>query len=609
MRSLNQKQKTAAGSPGLKFIAVSAVAVTTALFSAPHATAAPHTPLTRTDAPAAPAEALLGDPRGPAIAAAIEERVMDGRIDTLLGEHVSPGAKVAARTAYAQGVFAPIWTESSAKALLEANTRKSGFTNRQLRKLVKQRFDGSDAKAAEADLKLTAAWMRLASVKSDGLSDEGEMVKSTPARITRSDLVMSLRDAGQNDPIAAMSSVSERPPQYRALEAKLKDYIQFAENGGWKQIRDDDEMLEPGMSDPRVPALRQRLAAEGYVEQSPFQPIYAAVNAADADVDPTYYDDALVKRVEVFQAAHGLAQDGVLGPATLAALNESVESKIDRMERAMNYWRENADPGERYIWVNIPSYRAEAWTGDRRDIAMDTIVGKKRTPTTAFSDEIEYVVVNPKWFLPIGLFKRQKLRKLRKDPGYAAANNYVVYNRASGEELDPYAVDWTEPGIARTIKMVQTPGPHNALGQLKIIFPNKHAIYLHDTPSRHLFDRDVRALSSGCIRLDDPVKMANWLTDGDTGVATNVFNATLESRERERFYLDKHVPVHLTYLPAVVNPDGQAEFPADIYGEFTKPTLASGTYADHLETDDARELLVDTDDTTSAAGQGTRTLQ
>ncbi|MGB3457666.1 MAG: L,D-transpeptidase family protein [Litorimonas sp.] len=614
MTLLNCKQNTALRSPGLKLIAVSALALTSALFSAPTVTAAPHTPLTQAEGPAVADEALLGEPKRDGIAAELEAMVMDGRIDAVLGGKVSPGAKSAARQAYAQGVFAPLWTRDAAEALMRANPTceengfDSGYTDEQLRAAIDKRFNGSDAEQAKGDIALTATWMTLASKMSGGLSDEGGMVKSTDSRPTRSDLVVALRKAGQEDPMAALEMFASPAPQYGALKTALKRYRQHADNGGWMKIRDGEEMLEPGMDDPRVPALRVRLAAEGYVEPSPFQPVFADLNAAEADLSETLYDEALEEQVKAFQAAHGLMQDGILGPSTLAALNESVESKIDRIQRAMTYWRTNADPGERYIWANIPSYRAEAWTGDRRDIAMDTIVGKKRTPTTAFSDEIEYVVVNPKWFLPIGLFKRQKLRKLRKDPGYAAANNYIVYDRASGEELDPYAVDWTEKGVSRRIKMVQTPGPHNALGQLKIIFPNKHAIYLHDTPSRHLFDRDVRALSSGCIRLKDPVAMANWLTDGDDGVATNVFNATLESRERDRFYLDTHVPVHLTYLPAVVNPDGHAEFPADIYREWKKPTLAQGTYPDDLDPQEDRDLFVDSLDA-AQSGPETRDLR
>lgn len=596
----------------MKAIAVSALALTTAFVTAPSSMAAPHAPLKRADGPVAPMPAMLGEPKGSSVTAAIEAEVMDDRIDSILGQRVSPGARDAARIAYAQGVFEPIWNREAAEKLMDANAAckengiDSGYTDAQIRAAIDARFTGDARARAKGDIVLTATWLSMASTMSGGLSDEGGMVKSTMTGPTRSDLVVALREAGQGDPIATMKKFTSLAPQYSMLRDALKTYRAHAANGGWMKIRDGDDMLELGMTDPRVPALRKRLKAEGYIKPAHFSFLQPMLDV-QSETSPTVYDETLELKVKAFQAAHGLAQDGVIGPSTLAALNESVESKIDRIEQAMDHWRSRSDLGERHIWVNIPSYRAEAWTGDRRDIAMDTIVGKKRTPTTDFSDEIEYVVVNPKWFLPIGLFKRQKLRKLRKDPGYAARHNYIVYDRASGAKVNPHTIDWNAPGISRQIQMVQTPGPHNALGQLKIIFPNKHAIYLHDTPDRHLFERDVRALSSGCVRLQDPVKMANWLTDGDDAVSTEVFNATLQSRERERFYLDKHVQVHLTYLPAVVNPDGHAEFPADIYQQFKKPTLAKGTYPDDIVDETEQEdLFVEIEGT---SGSRTDTLQ
>jgi len=612
MTHANLTQTFKARTQGLKLLAASTITLSTVLLAVPNAHAEMHSPLKRADGPAKLVAALMGEPKGSAIAAEIEERVMEGRINETLGDKVSPGAKAAARQAYAQGVFAPLWTREAAEKLMLANPTcqengfDSGFTDDELRAAIDERFTGDAGERASGDLKLTATWLVIASRMSGGLSDEGGMIRSTDARPTRSDLVTALRDAGQSDPIKVMERFSSLSPQYDMLKDALKHYRQHAANGGWMKIRDSKEMLEPGMDDPRVPALRERLKAENYFNPSPMRWMYASLNLDMLGTAPTYYGDDLVEQVKAFQAAHGLEQDGVLGPATLAALNESVESKIDRIQRSMDHWRKNANLGERHIWVNIPSYRAEGWNNGVREITMDTIVGKKRTPTPSFSDEIEYIVVNPKWFLPIGLFKRQKLRKLRDDPGYAASHNYEVYDRATRTKVNPYTIDWTEPGISSKIQMVQTPGPHNALGQLKIIFPNKHSIYLHDTPDRHLFERDVRALSSGCIRLQDPVAMANWLTDGDEGVSTEVFNATLESRERERFYLDQHVQVHLTYLPAVVSPEGRVEFPTDIYQQFKKPTLANGTYPDNIDHEMNNDLFVGTFD---EKGARTDTLQ
>ena len=606
MKFFNPSQN-ALRAPGLKLVAASAVTLSAALLSAAPIQAQTHPGLSDRDGRTAVHDSLLGEPKGSDMAVALEGMVTEGALKELLGGKVSKGARSAVRQAYAQEVFAPLWSRNAAERLLAANAAcaengfDSGFTDAQFEQIVRTRFSGTAQDRAQADLRLTGAWIQLASRMSGGLSDEGGMVRSTDSRPTRSDLVTSLRRAAKDDPIAEMEGFASLAPQYGELKRALKRYRKHAANGGWMRLRDGKEMLEPGMDDPRVPALRERLRAEGFVPPRRYASLDTELGNA-----PTVYDDGLAKAVERFQAAHGLARDGVIGPSTLAALNESVESKIDRIQRAMDHWRENPNPGDQYIWVNIPSYRAEGWNNGVREITMDTIVGKKSTPTTAFSDEIEYIVVNPKWFLPIGLFKRQKLRKLQKDPGYAERKKYYIRDRQTLEKVSAHAIDWNAPGVARRYQMIQTPGPHNALGQLKIIFPNKHSIYLHDTPSRHLFERDVRALSSGCVRLKDPVAMANWLTDNDPGVDTKRFNAMLEDRERERFYLDHHVNVHLTYLPAAVAPDGRVEFPADIYRKFKTPTLAKGTYPDDMSTDtpDTDRLMVN-----DASGPGKDVLQ
>ena len=558
----------------------------------------------------------MGEPRTYGLAAYIEQAFIDGVLADTFDDEIAESAQHAANTAYAQKLFQPLWSTASAKKLLEANATyrdykfDSGVTDDELSDIVDAHLYGTMEERAEADLKLSATWLIIASKVSGGLTDEGAMVRSTKSKPTRSELVVSLINAADQDPITELEKFASFSPQIDMLEKALKQYQDYSEAGGWLKIRDDDDFLEPGMDDPRVPALRMRLKAEGFdAPQSPFD-----LQLLERSFVPTVYDLQLEKQMKAFQAAHGLEQDGVLGPATLRALNESVESKIARIETSLEYWYARPNLGEQHVWTNIPSYRVEGWKDGERQIHMKTIVGKKRTPSVAFSDEIEYIVVNPKWYLPIGLFKRQKLRKLRKNPGYAAANNYVIYDRASGETLNPYNIDWKAKGVSRRIQMVQSPGPHNALGQLKIIFPNRHSIYLHDTPSDHLFERDVRALSSGCIRLERPVDMANWLTDHDAGISTNVFNSTLQSRERDRFYLDDHVKVHLTYLPAVVGPDGTTEFPADIYRKFNAPEMADGVYDDDIELEidyDVPLLVVDTQDTDatdeSATGPITQT--
>ncbi|MDB2439394.1 L,D-transpeptidase family protein [Hellea sp.] len=363
--------------------------------------------------------------------------------------------------------------------------------------------------------------------------------------------------------------------QVNNLRKAQAEYQGYVSQGGWKAIRSGDK-IEPGDSDPRIPALRQRLRAEGY--ESVATNYALIVTTAQEE---TVFDDDLADLVKTFQARHGLDDDGVIGPATLKALNESAESKLNRIEVNLTNWADYEALGETHIWANIPSFNVQAWKNDTLDIEMNTVVGARYTQTPAFSDEVEYMVANPKWFLPTSLFKRQKLKKLQADPSYAAKFNYRIYDRASGEEVKAASVDWFEPGISSKIQMVQDAGPNNALGNIKIIFPNSNAIYLHGTPDQHLFAKSNRALSSGCIRLEDPTKMAQWIAENDERVEAKEFKEILDAKTRKHFPLAEHIPVHITYMTVTADETGKASFWQDVYKKQDAPILVSNEYMDY----------------------------
>ena len=503
-----------------------------------------------------------------------------------LSGKISPSAIAAARQAYAQSIYKPLWKLNAAEKLydipeiFESHGLEASLDRQELQALIEQRFEKKDSDArASAEIALTALWLKLTAQISGGLSDEDEGVESLEDSSVRSELVTSLREAANSDPIDEMESFTSTAPQYKNLRKALENYKRDVALSGWLSIPTDGEMIEPGDEDDRVPALRERLRAEGYLPYRDYFSLLPKVAEAEEDI---VYDEDLQEAVKAYQTANTMNADGVVGPATLEAMNESPDSKIEKIKEAMNYWRHldafNQQSSDRYIWVNIPSFIAEGWNDGKKEIAMKTVVGKANTPTPDFSDQVEYIVANPKWFLPISLFKRQKLHKLRADPGYAAAHKYNIYDRATGQEVSAYNVDWNEPGIASKIQMVQSPGPHNALGELKIIFPNQNSIYLHSTPDKHLFKREVRAFSSGCIRLDDPVAMANWITDHDSGVDTKEFNDTLQSRQRKHFNVDEQIPVHITYVGVTATEDGVPTFHRDIYRKLADPSFVEDEY-------------------------------
>lgn len=390
--------------------------------------------------------------------------------------------------------------------------------------------------------------------------------------------------SGLNEPsdVASDAAVSEpQHPQYQALKADHALYSRIVEDGGWKAIPNGDS-FELNDQDPRIPALRERLAVEGYVSAPDLGGIIAdiaemtktselqgdALTAeirAHAEKRIITYDTNLSDALKDFQRHHGLEVDGIFGPNTLDALNESALSKRNRIASVMQIWRDYGDMGERYVWANIPSYTVEGWADNSSQISMKSIVGLRSRQTPVFSDEIEYIVTNPRWYAPVSIVRRDKLPKLQKDPSYAARNGYRIYNRASGKRVQAENVNWHAASSAADYQFVQNSGLNNALGELKIIFPNKNAIYLHGTPGKSLFERPQRAFSSGCIRLEDPVAMAKWLAETDNEIDPVALQEAVDSRVLKRIEFTEHTPVHITYMTVTRGDDGKAFFWRDVY--------------------------------------------
>jgi murein L,D-transpeptidase YcbB/YkuD len=374
---------------------------------------------------------------------------------------------------------------------------------------------------------------------------------------------------------------------YQRGRERLKEYRGLAAVGGWPSIP-DGPTIKPGMSDPRVPVLRDRLrftrdlpAGSATPPTPPQSGAPAPVGLATAAPAAETYDAELEAAVMRFQERHGLTADGAVGPATRAAMNVPVEQRIDQirinLERAR--WVLHEMKGE-FVLVDVAGFDVAYFRDDEPIWTSKVIVGRPYRETPIFKSLITYVVLNPTWTIPPGILVKDKLPILKRDPGYLKRNNIRVLDSA-GREVNPYSVNWSQYGAGRLppYQLRQDPGEDNALGLVKIMFPNPYLVYLHDTPSKSLFDQDQRTFSSGCIRVQKAFELAELVLNDPARWNQETLAAAVATKKMQTVNLAKPVPVLILYWTAQPLPNGQVMFRNDVYGR-DPPTLAAlnGTF-------------------------------
>lgn len=344
---------------------------------------------------------------------------------------------------------------------------------------------------------------------------------------------------------------AQAPPQeavYRSLRQGLAQLRRIRDMGGWPKIA-EGQSLKPGMDDAAVAQLRARLTVGGYL--------------APQSKRRTDYDAAVTAAVKKYQAEQYLGADGVAGATTLAALNVPVEARIDQvrvnMERAR--WLLYKLQGT-FVIVDIAGYKVALYRDGKAIWRSRVQVGKPFRSTPVFQSEITYVTFNPTWTVPPTILVKDMLPKIQSNPGYLAANRIRVIDR-EGNVLDPSTVDWSNP---RGLTLRQDAGPDNSLGQVVIRFPNQYAIYLHDTPHRELFAKSVRATSSGCIRVENPLQLVELLFNDPVRWNSAGIQAQLANGKTENIRLPVKVPVLLAYWTVDLSNDGRVVFKPDVYG-------------------------------------------
>ncbi len=359
------------------------------------------------------------------------------------------------------------------------------------------------------------------------------------------------------------SLLNSLPPQhqhYLNLKKALIKYRQLADNGGWPVIP-EGSTLRLNDTDPRIATIRTRLE------------ISRDLLLPHNDIDRQFFDSELEEAVIRFQNRHGLDPDGVIGKQTLAALNVTVEDRLNTIRLNMARWRWQAhDLGDKYVLVNIASFNLKAYKNRGEDLILDipVIVGKLQHQTPVFSNSIKYVDINPFWNITTSIAKNEELPELRKDPHYLVKRNIRLFSswQSDARELDSTKINWhtvTRSQMAG-FKLRQDPGPWNALGKIKFVFPNRYSVYMHDTPAPNLFSHTKRDFSHGCIRVSDPFALAVFvLDDHKHGWNEENIQKVYSQSSRKVIRLSEPLPVHITYQTTWVDKDDTIHFNSDIY--------------------------------------------
>lgn len=342
-------------------------------------------------------------------------------------------------------------------------------------------------------------------------------------------------------------------PGYTALRRELAAYSAILQEGGWPVVP-GVRALRAGARGERVSALRRRLR----------------VGDLTGGLEADLFDAELAAAVRRFQRRHGLREDGIAGRATLEALNVPVKARIKQIALNMERWRWlSHDLGRRYVFVNIPDFRLEVVEDGVPVMQMRVVVGKPYWDTPVFSSKMTYIVINPSWTIPAKIALEEIVPDVLKDPSYLSRQGIAVYpdRNGSAAPLDPSRIDWSKLDVENfPYRLVQKPGPSNPLGHLKFVLPNPFSVYLHDTPYRRHFDEDVRALSHGCIRIEKPLELAEYLLRGSPGWDRLRIESEIKKGQEKSVSLPSPVDVHFIYLTAWADRDGARQFRRDIYG-------------------------------------------
>jgi len=418
------------------------------------------------------------------------------------------------------------------------------------------------ARYVELELLLTDAFLVYASHLLNGKTDPVELDAEWHVIGGEADLALVLESAVEGGSVEeALTSLLPQRTGYARLREALARYRRLSTGAGWPEVA-EGPTIGLGDVDERVGVLRDRLRKEGYL-------------SGDPAGDPNAFDETLEGALVRFQQHRGLDADGRVGRDTIASLNVPAWARVEQIELNLERWRWlPRDLGERFAVVNIANFQLYVVEGEDVVLDMRVVVGRDYRRTPVFSDQLRYIVFAPYWNVPRSIAVKDMLPKIQKDAGYLARGNFKVFEGWGANErheVDPATVDWASqtPG-GMPYRFRQEPCPNNALGRVKFMFPNEFSVYLHDTPAKALFSKNVRAFSSGCIRAERPIELAEYLLAEDPEWSRETIMEAMNATQEKTVSLPEPVPIHILYWTAWAGTDGSVHFRNDIY-ERDKP--------------------------------------
>jgi len=426
----------------------------------------------------------------------------------------------------------------------------------QISQLISRSHEFSPSTTLEVHTLLTSAFDLFITEVSLGRVDPGKAQRHWFAKASGRD-ASELLETVKANPAAFRNILADLTQENRNLQPlldKIRAYRSLEASGGWITI-DEGPTIEPGQQSPRVAMLRERLIVSGDLED------FGTSGSSGQNI----YTPGLQEAVMRFQTRHGLTVDGLVGRATLAALNVSVSDRIQQMELNVERHRWLPDNySNRYIITNIPDYKLRVVENGQTTLEMPVVVGKTKHKTPVFSADMKHLVVNPTWTVPRSITNKELVPKEINNPGALQKSGFQVL-RSDGSNLGFENVsnsDWLQAKFPYTLR--QRPGKRNALGKVKFMMPNKYSIYLHDTPAKKLFAKQRRAFSHGCVRVGNPVELANHLLNQE-GWSGDKIDSLFARKKTKTVKFDSTIPTHIVYLTSWVDESGDLQFREDIY--------------------------------------------